>query len=367
MKRFLAFVLTLAMLTGITASADTSKPQNDSHSSATWNILWINIDTIKFNGITAQMYDSDYEASLMISKRFEDFIEKSTNNALNINIVYKTITEPVTSMSPVYNGYWVSPTDIDRYINDYWSERPYDAIMVIARMDGISRGYWGLAQGPSIIKDSQSGYSFVPFLDGESKYYLEETPENPHPEEPYVHEWVHQVEFFYNLNGLNVPGADDSKKYGYECLSGCGYNGFFQYYNDILSSCVLYDDQYIGVPAEAWSYKPSQTNEISSDRFANYIYRFRSIDALTVSEIQQEAFMGCDALTGVQFLEGNKISIGENAFGNCQQLTRVILPSDTSAIADSAFDGCPSIVIYTSSEYVIHYSKNNNIKFETAR
>ena len=87
MKRLLAFVLAFAMLTGITASADTSKLPKESHSSVTWNILWINIDTIKFDGITAQMYNSDYEASLMISKRFESFIEKSTNNSLNINIV----------------------------------------------------------------------------------------------------------------------------------------------------------------------------------------------------------------------------------------------------------------------------------------
>lgn len=82
----------------------------------------------------------------------------------------------------------------------------------------------------------------------------------PHPEEPYVHEWVHCLESFYRSIGYKIPGADDATKYGCESQSSSGFNGFYDYYKDIFNANVWDANTrtFIGITNDMWRISPLQ-------------------------------------------------------------------------------------------------------------
>ena len=61
-----------------------------------------------------------------------------------------------------------------------------------------------------------------------------------------------------------------------------------------------------------------------------------------VTEIGDEAFRGCNSLTGITVQEGVS-SIGKRAFYNCSRLTDINLPASVKRIDDWAFNGCSSL------------------------
>ena len=230
------------------------------NASTTWNILWINIASIQFNGHECNMTENDYVQSKIMSQRFTDFITRATNGMMTPVVYEKTITNPITEMDP-YMGYWIAPENITSYLNQFFQERKYDSIMVLARMDGIKTEYWGLGTQPQ-AKSNGAGYAFVRFLEGtDTDWYLVPTTDNPYPEEVYVHEWIHQIEGHYNAKGFSVPSADDALKYGYTDLTE-GAGGWYRFYEDILSCNVLdpVTGKRIGVPGTAWADKPSHVH-----------------------------------------------------------------------------------------------------------
>ena len=120
------------------------------------------------------------------------------------------------------------------------------AMLVTARMDGFKREYWGLALKQEGAPE-EPGYAIV-IMDNAGK------KDKPLLAEVYVHEWIHQLQFFYERFELLVPNPDDSDKYSYKRKKG----GFSHFYADILSNNVKTEDgKTISVPPEAWRIKPT--------------------------------------------------------------------------------------------------------------
>ena len=66
----------------------------------------------------------------------------------------------------------------------------------------------------------------------------------------------------------------------------------------------------------------------------------------TVTEIEEEAFSGCIALTTVIFNEGSNLkTISTSAFRDCSSLTKIIIPKTVIAIGNAAFSGCTALTI----------------------
>lgn len=108
-----------------------------------------------------------------------------------------TIDEPVTTLSPIGDGrWWVAPDDVPR---DAWrSFRPggVDAVFVLWPSDGVlPLCGWGCTLGPGAGTQG-AGFSSI-VSDGWAGY-----PNRLHPEEGFVHEWLHQVESVLRGRGL---------------------------------------------------------------------------------------------------------------------------------------------------------------------
>ncbi len=108
-----------------------------------------------------------------------------------------TVDEPITRLTPIGDGrWWVGPEDLPRA---FWAGiRPgsVDAIYVIWPSDGkVPLCGWGCTNGPS-AGTSGAGFSSI-ISDGWAGY-----PDRLHPEEGFVHEWLHQVESVLRTRGL---------------------------------------------------------------------------------------------------------------------------------------------------------------------
>ena len=209
-----------------------------------WKVLWIDVDSIEFEGIHTAMTEDDHKVSEEMSKRFEQFIEETTGGLVDIEITLKHLPEPLTKLTyDDLSGYYITQSDINM---KHYAMYKYDSVLVTARMDGFKTDYWGLAfEQEGAIEEP--GYAIV-MLDDRGK------TDKPLLAEVYVHEWIHQLELFYKRFELLIPNPDDSEKYSYKRKNG----GFNHFYADILGNKVKKEDgKTIGVPPEAWRYKPT--------------------------------------------------------------------------------------------------------------
>ena len=84
-----------------------------------------------------------------------------------------------------------------------------------------------------------------------------------------------------------------------------------------------------------------------------------------ITEIRWWAFFGCTSLFSVSFPEG-LTTIGRHAFTGCVSLSSIFLPSGlTSAIGDSAFDGCTLLSLRSRTSG--HHSVVSYLRFISSR
>ena len=213
-----------------------------------WKVLWIDAETIEFRGITNRMSEANQRTSEEAAINFEAYIEELTGGLVDIQITRMTVEEPVTALTYyAERGYTLSPDDINV---DHYARFSYDSVFVFGRMDEICVKYGGIAFEPEASMD-EPGYSFIPLvgddclLQGGNEVIMYVC----------VHEFIHQLGYLYTNYSLVIPNPDEMVKYGYDPESNDLDPRFF---SDALTMKVLADDgKYIGVPADAWQYKPT--------------------------------------------------------------------------------------------------------------
>jgi len=166
-------------------------------SPAVWKVLWLDVETIDYLGITNNMSEKNHLASEKLARAFESFVEDSTNGMVDIEITRMTIDKPVTALSyHPGSGYCIEPSEIDM---KHLAFRKYDSVMVMARLDHFALKYAGVTHIPENPRE-EPGYSVIVMLG-----------DNPTPKglsdmkAVCVHEWIHQVGFFYNEWQLKSP------------------------------------------------------------------------------------------------------------------------------------------------------------------
>ena len=243
-----SFQLFYAKKRGLLPSAWKEEP--DPKGPAVWKVLWIDAQTIDFLGITNRMTEEDHRISEDASKDFEALIEEYTDGLVDIQISRMTLEEPITSMAYYpKDGYDIEQTDFDMI---HYGMRKYDSIFLFGRMDHIRVKYNGFAC-PQKNSREEPLYSFIR-LAGETCLPQDEAA----IKYVCVHEFLHQLGFFYKTYQLEIPDPDTPEKYGYEPAPGGTLDP--QFFRDALTmKAVTEDGRYAGVPAEAWEYKPTRT------------------------------------------------------------------------------------------------------------
>ena len=183
---------------------------------------------------------------------------------------------PIRSLSETSPGrFWVGPGDVRRAIERFASPRTYDSIFCVWPTDGtFDLCGWGCSIGPSgeahgagfssIISDTWQGY-----------------PDRLHPEEGFVHEWLHQVDSVYRDLGLEdteLPGLHDVadrmsararsfEPYGRTYPEYEAETGTWQpWYRDLMTGTVGTKDsetEPLGLTPERWALRPGRPGRLT--------------------------------------------------------------------------------------------------------
>ena len=75
-----------------------------------------------------------------------------------------------------------------------------------------------------------------------------------------------------------------------------------------------------------------------------------------VTKIEDEAFRGCENLTGI-VIPDSVTEIGSWAFHGCENLTSIVIPDSVTTIASGAFRGCMALEKICVSKGKVDYFK----------
>lgn len=219
---------------------------------AVWKVLWMEIDCLEYNGIRLQMSESNYRDVELMASGFEQFAESWTNGMVDIENTIIKITEPVTTLSWAEDrGYYLTHTDVNM---KHYALYQYDMVFAVSRLDGFDKMYDGIAVNTGTLW-AMPGFSYIPFTGDE----LTEQNRNGLPYVA-IHEWIHTLDFFYSHFGLRIGNPDEPDKYGYDGKTE--KTGFLRYVQDNLTMNVRDESgSKVGVPPEAWQYKPTNLPE----------------------------------------------------------------------------------------------------------
>ena len=218
-----------------------------------WIILWIVLPRLDVDhqGSHYKFTLSEDEIAKIyeMGARTERFIEEASQNAVDVEIIYMTSNQAVTTLTE--NEYiYVDENDLPLDVQAKIDQINPHLKMVTYRLEDSENpkinDHWGLGGGL---------YARVRFL-GISTLEISET--RPYPEEVYVHELLHCFDWFYcTLLHYEMPGCHNPDIYGYEKVN----NSYAAYYQDTFAGKVKNaTGQYIGITQKMWSRNPSNTD-----------------------------------------------------------------------------------------------------------
>ena len=228
------------------ASWDGDKPK-EPKGPYVWKMLWINAENIDIRGITNHLNEANHQEIDRAAKDFEALVEEFTEGRVDIQITQISVDEPFTDASYVQQrGYIMESADINV---DHYARFQYDSVFAFGRMDGVYITYGGVTVKPE-SPTNDPGYSFIALI-GDGPNAMRDA-DMAHV---CIHEWIHQLNFYFNWFKLEIPDPDKPEDYGYTADAMLD----LQMFREILTMKTRSrDGRYIGMPAEAWQYKPGK-------------------------------------------------------------------------------------------------------------
>lgn len=244
--------------------SDFSIEQGEKDDNNNWKFACLIFDntsvTINNNPVDIQITSNDIVDIKNTINMFEKSCNTLSENKMTADCDIYEIQDPITSLS--YDdqfGYYVSPEDIEKQINNVINKNDYDHIFAIIRLgndehkddieikDWIGLGsmdYYGV--GFSNIRLPNSSKSYI---------YKYNTRVNQFPEEVFLHEFLHSLERTAKEYGYQIPELHGYKEYGYQNEVIIGQK---KWYTDYMNKNIKTADGYTGLPNEIYTMKPAK-------------------------------------------------------------------------------------------------------------
>lgn len=331
-----------------------------------WKVLFLvykNIDTDYTDGngqtqhLTHTLSATEIENGVSAFRQYPALAHtlSDSESFVQYDIVY--VDRPLTSVTSLgTNLWWPSPTDTREELDIYVSNN-YDSVLVLWPQTNFETGqqipsHWGLGLMPTSWANNAT-YGTV----ANAPTWMWQ---HPMIGEPWLHEWLHGVSYFYAERGFRMPegDADGGGSHGYIWSPTTGWT---DYYRDLMTGNVLENGELLGISAQAW-----QTGSIIGSHetiYADY-FKFNSL-----SNYYQQGFMNWHQTN--EYIQmnsnassGNKI-LAPTLFTNDVMLTgRVYIPeADSIGFFDSISLAISngSIEYWGTLAYGTHLTQRNNI------
>ncbi len=145
-----------------------------------------------------RMSAAEISASRAVLLRVPAAIRDWSEGSVEMDLVgVEIVDDPVTTLTPIGDGrWWVGPNDVPAAAWRAFRPGSIDAVFALWPSDGVlPLCGWGCTVGPG-GETHGAGFSSI-VSDGWAGY-----PERLHPEEGFVHEWLHQVESVLRGRGV---------------------------------------------------------------------------------------------------------------------------------------------------------------------
>lgn len=215
----------------------------------------------------------DIEDMKACMNRFKYSMKELSNNKMNVSYDIKEVDIPISSMShDDENGYFVAPYDVREVLDEYIKQGKYDHIFIAFRTGGTNQeeqipvnSWIGLGS----MEYRNIGFSNIRLPNSASNYiYKYDESVNVFPEEVFVHEFLHTLERNAEEYGYERPELHNNERYGYSDMK---LTGLKQWYADYMNKKIkISQGEYIGLPEEIFTKKPSKTSDFEYSRQLDY-------------------------------------------------------------------------------------------------
>lgn len=233
----------------------------------------------KTEHVNLKMSKSDIKDLKNNLSRFKNSIQKISRNKMRITYDSFVIEKPITTLSyDEENGYYVSPEDVEKYINSYIEKNEYDHIYIGIRMADIKNGNTVLTSdwiGLGGMEYHGIGFSNIRLPDSGNNYaYKYNKLYNTFPEEVYIHEFLHTLERNARAYGYEVPNLHDYSKYGY---MEDKVEGQREWYIAYMNKGIEYNGKKLGLPEEIYNYKPPHESNFKNSLILDVLQEPKNI------------------------------------------------------------------------------------------
>jgi len=152
------------------------------------------------HGVERAMSEPEIAASAHVLERVPAAIDHWSEGSAGMDLIdVIRLDEPIRSLSPIGDGrWWVGPDDVPRSLWASVRAGEVDSVYFLWPSDGdVPLCGWGCTVGPGSASMG-AGFSSI-ISDGWAGY-----PGRLHPEEGFVHEWLHQVEGVLRGRGIGT-------------------------------------------------------------------------------------------------------------------------------------------------------------------
>jgi hypothetical protein len=220
--------------------------------SVTWKVLAIvyrqtDVNFIQADGspdhLAASMTDDMHDLVIQTLQRAEPALHNWSHGLADWNLTVVDAARPLGEVEQLDDGYWVSPKAIRADLDHYAPAGRYDSVIVVWQPTDDQGGEipvpaWGLTLPPGPWANG-AGFSSIT-TPGSVSWWTE----SANPEEVFVHEWMHQVIFFHDIQvDLDAGGS-----YGYSAAGG-SWQAFL---SDVMTGQVREGDDLLGASSETW-------------------------------------------------------------------------------------------------------------------
>jgi hypothetical protein len=252
--------------------------------------------------LTTSLSDHEIEQATMAFRQFPSLAYQYSEGQAVIEYDIVHIQEPITSITSLGEaGYWVSPNDINHIIDQYAPTGEYDSILVHWAQCNpdfsqcIPSFGWGWA---SMARDM----TYATVANAEDWLW-----QRPTIGEPWLHEWLHAVCWFYQDRGYPMPenDADGASGHGY---TWSPTSGWMDYYQDLMTGNVIEEGAHTGITTQAW-----QSGSIFNHHgniLADYFY------SNTLGDYEQTGWVTWDS-------DHEQLIMGGNSYTHSHALTTI--------------------------------------------
>ncbi|WP_374687317.1 PA14 domain-containing protein [Promineifilum sp.] len=263
--RLAALTLAIVLLAAVSRAAVSQTQTGDPWKMLVLVYRGIDVDYTDLDGtrkhLTATMPPQDAElmvkSFLHLPHRGVVYDYTDRTGELEARVVYAA--RPLTSLTPIGDGYWPSPDDTRPELNAYAPPGAYDSVIVFWQAShpttdqSIPAFGWGL------------GGWFFDFTYASVFNLSWIWPSGACDGEVFLHEWLHGVTAFYSDQGFRFPVQDlhGAEEAGYTTdEDGC----WRTWLRDYMRGLVYEDGQRTGLTPEAWRSGSITTHNIQGWR-----------------------------------------------------------------------------------------------------